>query len=138
MGAEMMGVILFFAVSAKIPDVNVIAKIESNHNPRAVSRAGALGLCQIMPQTWRAHAKRNERWHNPTHNRAVALRYLVWIQNALRKMGDPKWNDPTHILACYNGGIGQFKRCKFQISRMPTETKNYIRKYRSHTRTGKK
>ena len=41
------------AILAKTPDLNVVARIESNHNPRAVSYAGALGLCQIMPETWR-------------------------------------------------------------------------------------
>jgi soluble lytic murein transglycosylase-like protein len=121
--------VLYFSLIPGIPDLNTVAHIESNNNPRAVSRCGALGVCQIMPSTWRLHARQGERWSNPIHNRRVASRYFTWIKSTLKKWGDPGWNNPSHILASYNGGIGRFRRCGFNINRMPRETQNYVAKY---------
>ena len=129
MGAQMVGVLLFLPLMAKTPDLNVVARIESNHNPRAVSYAGALGLCQVMPETWRRHARPGERWYRPGDNRAVASRYLEWIERTLRDLGDPGWNNPSHVLAAYNGGISRFRQCGFNVNRMPAQTRNYVRKY---------
>ncbi len=92
---------------------------------------GALGLCQIMPGTWGEFSRPGERWDNPVDNRAVARRYLAWIRETLRKWGDPGWNDPAHILACYNGGITRFERVGFQITRMPRETRVFIQRYQA-------
>lgn len=127
----MVGQILafYFSLVTGIPDLDAVAHIESNNNPRAVSRCGALGVCQVMPGTWRVHAKRGERWQNPIHNRRVAARYLQWIKSTLKKWGDRGWNDPSHVLACYNGGIGRFRKCGFNVNRMPRETRNYVAKY---------
>lgn len=121
--------VFYFSVISGVPDLDVVAHIESNNNPRAVSRCGALGLCQVMPSTWKEHAKKGERWSNPRHNRQVAKRYFLWIKATLKKWGDSKWNDPSHLLACYNGGIGRFRKCGFKINRMPRETRNYVAKY---------
>jgi soluble lytic murein transglycosylase-like protein len=120
---------IFVLIPAELPDLDIVAEIESGGNPKAISRCGARGLCQLMPATWNAHAEKGEQWSNPLHNRQVARRYLLWIQSTLKKWGDPKWNQPSHLLACYNGGIGRFRRCGFDIRRMPGETRRYIEKY---------
>jgi soluble lytic murein transglycosylase-like protein len=112
-----------------LPDMNVVAQIESGGNPKAVSHCGAQGLCQILPSTWKEHAKKGERWRNPAHNKRVAKRYMVWIQRTLKKWGDPGWNRTSHILACYNGGIGRFRQCGFRESLMPAETREYLKRY---------
>lgn len=125
---------LFLTIPARTPDLDIVARVESGNNPRAVSNHGALGLCQVMPDTWRSFARRGERWSNPRDNRAVAQRYLEWIQDTLQDWGDPQWNNPAHILACYNGGITYFRRCGFRINRMPWETRNYVQKYYRYAR----
>jgi len=110
-------------------DLEVVAQIESGGDPKAVSSAGARGLFQIMPATWKEFAKRGERWRDPEDNRAVADRYLEWIAETLKGWGDEGWANASHILAAYNGGIGRFKRCGFAVERMPGQTRDYVEKY---------
>lgn len=134
MNGGMIALCLLVVSPARIPDLDIVAIVESSNNPRAVSRAGALGLCQVMPATWREFARPGERWYNARDNRAVARRYLMWIQRTLRKWGDPQWHNPSHILACYNGGITHFRRVGFQVTRMPWETRTYVQKYHALAR----
>jgi soluble lytic murein transglycosylase-like protein len=129
---------IFAVLPAELPDMNVLAQIESNGSPKAVSPCGARGLCQIMPATWNVHASKNEKWQNPIHNKQVARRYLLWIQATLKKWGDPGWDDPSHLLACYNGGIGRFRKVGFDITRMPRETRRYIQRYMTLTQNMQK
>ncbi len=120
---------LFLLFPLRVPELDILIQVESGGNPRAVSRSGAMGLCQIMPGTWREFSRPGERWYNPRDNRAVAQRYLTWIQTTLRDWGDPQWNNPDHILACYNGGISFFRKVGFRINRMPAETRMYVQRY---------
>jgi soluble lytic murein transglycosylase-like protein len=120
---------IFAFLPAELPDLDILAQIESSNNPKAVSRCGARGLCQIMPAIWREHSIKNEKWDNPIHNKRVAKRYLIWIQSTLKAWGDPGWNNPAHLLACYNGGISRFRNCKYNITKMPLETRRYIMRY---------
>lgn len=120
---------IFYNSFASAFTINDVAKHESGFNPRAVSRSGALGVCQVMPGTWRQFSKRGEKWYNPVDNRAVAERYIAWIKKTLKAWGDPNWNKPSHVLACYNGGISLFRKVGFRPDRMPRETRNYIKKF---------
>jgi soluble lytic murein transglycosylase-like protein len=122
---------LFLLNPSRLPELESLILVESGGRPRAVSRVGALGLCQIMPGTWREFSRPGERWDNPRDNRTVARRYLVWIQNTLRTWGDPEWNNPSHMLACYNGGITRFKQVGFRVNRMPRETRVFVQRYQA-------
>ncbi len=137
MQPHFFAVCLFLSAPSQV-DMDAVILMESGGNPKAISRAGARGLCQIMPATWRDHAKPAERWDNPRDNRAVAVRYVNWISKTLKKWGDPNWDRPSHILACYNGGINRFRRRGFDIQAMPRETRDYIRKYETFLRVVKK
>lgn len=110
-------------------DLEKLIQIESNGNRFAISRCGALGLCQIMPATWKEFAKKGERWYVPEDNKRVAVAYLNWIKRTLKKWGDKQYANEDHIMACYNGGIGRFRKKGFCVSRMPKETRDYVRKY---------
>ena len=78
-------------------DPNLVAtvmQIESCGDPRAISRAGAMGLFQVMPY----HFSENEAPYDPDTN---AKRGMAYLRNAL-----DRYNDPRLAMAGYNGGIG--------------------------------
>ena len=50
-----------------------VMHVESRGNPRAVSRAGAMGLMQIMPATWTMLSARHGRGSDPFDVRANIL-----------------------------------------------------------------
>jgi soluble lytic murein transglycosylase-like protein len=75
--------------------------IESGFQPRVVSRAGAIGLGQLMPGT--ADALGVNPW-DPTQNLYGAIRYL---RGNLDRFG---WENPHLALAAYNAGRGAVER----------------------------
>jgi len=107
--------------------VNAVINVESGWDPNAVSRCGARGLMQIMEPTWKDMTDRPwEEAFNPTTNRDVGTKYLHWIEKYIQKNG----GIPTRnlIAAAYNGGVGRLKKFGWDISKMPTETRQYIHK----------
>ena len=93
--------------------VAVIMQIESCGDPRATSRAGAMGLFQVMP----FHFHLGENPYNPETN---ALRGLAYLSRSLTAAN----GDPRLALAGYNGGIGVIARGEWTWS---AETKRYVR-----------
>lgn len=77
----------------------VVMQIESCGDPRARSRAGALGLFQVMPY----HFAALEDPYDPDTN---ARRGLAYLARSLAKAG----GDPRLALAGYNGGISVIGR----------------------------
>lgn len=94
-------------------------KAESNFNPNAKSRVGAMGLAQFMPATFAEvgvdfpHANA----YNPEHSIMAQAIYM----NRLMK----KFNcDLDKVLASYNWGMGNV--IEHGLDKMPSETKAYI------------
>jgi len=82
-----------------------LVRAESNFNPRARSRAGALGLTQLMPYTARwldRGMTSSERIMQPEANLAAGFRYL-------RRLID-KYGDLRLALLAYNRGEGAVDR----------------------------
>lgn len=77
--------------------VRAVIKVESNFNPKAVSRKGARGLMQIMPDT--ARELRLDDPFSPKQNIAAGTKYL---KQQLDSFGDIKLG-----LAAYNAGPGR-------------------------------
>lgn len=77
----------------------VVMQIESCGDPRATSRAGAMGLFQVMP----FHFTAGENPYEPDTN---ALRGLDYLRRSLDKAG----GNARLALAGYNGGIGVISR----------------------------
>ncbi len=77
--------------------VRAVIKVESNFNPKAVSRKGARGLMQIMPDT--AREFRLDDPFSPKQNIAAGTKYL---KQQLDSFGDIKLG-----LAAYNAGPGR-------------------------------
>ena len=107
------GAIQVWAAAAGL-DPNLVAtvmQIESCGDPRAHSRAGAMGLFQVMPY----HFAADDDPYNPDTN---AARGLAYLKRSLEAAG----GDPRLALAGYNGGIGVIGRSEFTWA---AETQRY-------------
>jgi len=95
--------------------VQAIITVESNFDPHAVSRAGAQGLMQLMPDT--AARYRVEDPFDPHANIEGGIRYL---RDLLRLFP----SDLRHVLAAYNAGEGAVQ----QYGGIPPypETQRYV------------
>jgi len=95
--------------------VQAIITVESNFDARAVSRAGAQGLMQLMPDT--AARYRVENPFDPRANLEGGMRYL---RDLLLMFP----SDLRHVLAAYNAGEGAVQ----QYGGIPPypETQRYV------------
>ncbi|MBI9077397.1 MAG: lytic transglycosylase domain-containing protein [Desulfatibacillum sp.] len=97
--------------------IKAVIKVESSFNPRAVSRAGARGLMQIMPDNFVRLGISDPE--NPRQNIMGGARYLRQMLNRFE-------GKTTLALAAYNAGPTAVEKYK----NIPPydETQNYVRK----------
>ncbi len=97
--------------------VRAVVKVESNFNPNAVSRKGAMGLMQLMPAT--AHQLKVKNPFDPQQNVDAGVRHLKQLLESYD-------GDINLTLAAYNAGAGAVARS----SGVPhyAETQNYVRR----------
>lgn len=96
-----------------------IAEKESGWNPNAISKAGAKGLFQFIPETAKAYGLEGNDVFDPVKSTHAAARYLT---DSMKRYG----GDIAKVLAQYNGGnvaVG-----KDNNLRLKSETVDYLLK----------
>lgn len=108
--------------------VAAVARCESGFRPNAVSRRGAVGIMQLMPETaeWISEREGVKTYDltNPNDNIALGAAYLKYLFTRFSSM---EW-----VLAAYNAGEGNVR--KWQAEGIPVpfaETREYIKKVTS-------
>src|SRR6202022_2508948 len=97
--------------------VRAVVKVESNFNPNAVSRKGAMGLMQLMPSTARSLKVKNP--FDPEQNVDAGVRHL-------KKLLESYGGGVKLTLAAYNAGSGAVARSAGVPHYL--ETQNYVRR----------
>lgn len=84
--------------------VAAVVQVESAFNPRAISRKGARGLMQLLPETARRFGlPRKKDLFNPKKNLEAGIKYLKWLSERFS-------GDAARVLAAYNAGEGAVDR----------------------------
>ena len=95
--------------------VDALVRVESSYDPRAVSRKGAMGLMQLMPDT--ANRLKVEDPFNPEENVRAGVKEFS-------RLVDRYAGSLQLALAAYNAGEGAVAR--YRGIPPYTETRNYI------------
>jgi len=108
-----------YGVEAEL--INSVIAVESNFDPKAVSRKNARGLMQLLPETAARFGVKNI--FDPQENIDAGTRYL-------RELLQRYKNDLALALAAYNSGPERVE----QYGRVPpyAETISYVRRVKRH------
>lgn len=107
-----------------------VMRVESAGNFRAVSRAGAMGLMQIMPATWADLRARHGFGADPfdvRDNIMAGAAYLRAMHN--------RYGNASAMLAAYNAGPGRYDDYLSGDRPLPPETVGYLAQLTSVTGT---
>ena len=115
--ARFAPLVLAAAFASKVEPalIEAIMTAESAFNPLAISKTGAVGLMQLMPDTAQRFGVTN-RW-DPAQNILGGAKYLNFL---LHKFGNQKL-----AIAAYNAGEGNVKKHGNRIPPFP-ETRTYV------------
>ncbi|WP_226562251.1 lytic transglycosylase domain-containing protein [Salipiger thiooxidans] len=101
--------------------IMAVMRAESAGDLRAVSSAGAMGLMQVMPDTWAGLRIRHSLGHDPFEPRDNILAGTAY----LREMWD-RYGDVAAMLAAYNAGPARYDEYRRTDRPLPAETRAYI------------
>jgi soluble lytic murein transglycosylase-like protein len=96
--------------------VHAVISAESGYDAYAISRTGAMGLMQLMPDTARRYGVQNMM--DPTENIHGGVRYLADLLQMFKGRLDL-------VIAAYNAGENAVIRAGYRIPSVP-ETRQYV------------
>ncbi len=100
--------------------IRAIMRIESRGDPHAVSPKGAMGLMQLMPETWAALRARYDLGRDPFNARDNILAGAAFLREMHDRYGSPGF------LAAYNAGPGRYEDYRDGHRPLPPETVAYV------------
>lgn len=103
--------------------IRAVLRVESAGDVRAISSAGAMGLMQVMPDTWAGLRSRHGLGRDPYHPRDNILAGTAY----LREMWD-RYGNVAAMLAAYNAGPGRYEKHLVTGDPLPAETVAYMAK----------
>ncbi len=117
--------------------ITAVMKVESNFDPNAKSKKGAIGLMQIMPSTAKELSEKylnmkdfnEDKLYDPQYNIMIGVFYIKILSDMFN-------NNINLVLASYNAGLGNVQKwhkenpiIEYDSYEMPfKETKNYVSK----------
>ena len=99
--------------------IQAVLRAESDGDPRAVSPKGAIGLMQIMPETWAAVRVRHRLGIDPYDPHDNIIAGAAYIRELYDRYGSPGW------IAAYNAGPSRFEASLRGLP-LPAETRAYV------------
>jgi soluble lytic murein transglycosylase-like protein len=100
--------------------IRSVIRIESAGKVRARSKKGAMGLMQIMPQTWSELRARYDLGADPFDPRDNILAGAAYIRELYQRFGAPVF------LAAYSAGPGRYENHLVAGRPLPDETQGYV------------
>ena len=102
------------------PWILAVMRVESGGDPRAVSRAGAMGLMQVMPATYAELRGDLHLGPDPFAIRDNVLAGVAYLRRMFDRYGSPGF------LAAYNAGPGRWEAHLAGVRPLPVETIRYV------------
>lgn len=102
--------------------ITAVMRVESAFDARATSPAGAMGLMQVMPQTYASLRLRYGLGADPYHPRDNILAGTAYLREMYDRFG------AAGFLAAYNAGPGRYQEHLNAGRPLPLETRDYVAK----------
>lgn len=100
--------------------VEAVIMAESGGDPKAVSPKGAMGLMQLMPETWAELRDQHDLGGDPFDPRANILAGTAYLKAMQDRFGYPA------LFAAYNAGPGRYEDHLRIGKPLPAETRAYV------------
>jgi hypothetical protein len=100
--------------------IRAVMQVESRGDKGAVSPKGAMGLMQVMPETYAELRLRHHLGEDPFAPRDNIMAGAAYLREMRDRFG------PSGFLAAYNAGPGRYEEYLKRGRPLPEETRNYV------------
>jgi len=100
--------------------IEAVIMAESGGDPKAVSPKGAMGLMQLMPETWAELRDQYDIGADPFDPRTNILAGTAYLKAMQHRFGYPA------LFAAYNAGPGRYEDHLRTGKPLPAETRDYV------------